>query len=154
MSCFDKKTILVKSCTKRIYYINKVMTVHLYLLNTYIHNNMPNSAIFLHGIYTFSAKFNSGFSDIPRAQKQSIRLPVGIDGTTPQKRWRNITTDVDDGYVNWASIHETNKRFSIVVCPKEGSSEALTPIPSGVRTVHTGPQPLLSLDMVQNEHCL
>lgn len=24
----------------------------------------------------------------------------GIDATTPWKRWRNITTDVDDGYVN------------------------------------------------------
>lgn len=86
----------------------------------------------LYGAYTYSAEFNSGLSDIPRAQKQSIRLPTGIDGTTPWKRWRNITTDVDDGYVNWPSIHETNKRFSIVVWPKEGSSKALAPIPRGV----------------------
>lgn len=42
----------------------------------------------------------------------------GIDGTTPWKRWRNITTDVGDGYVNQPSIHETNKRFSVVVCQK------------------------------------
>lgn len=82
---------------------------------------------------TRTAEFNSGLSDIPRAQKQSIRLPAGIDGTTPWEGWRNITTDVDDGYVNWPSIHETNKRFSIVVWPKEGPSKALAPIPSRVR---------------------
>lgn len=40
----------------------------------------------------------------------------------------NITTDVDDGYVNWPSIHETNKRFSIVVCPKEGPSRTMAPV--------------------------
>lgn len=41
------------------------------------------------------------------------------------ERWRNITTDVDDGYVNWPSIHETNKRFSIAIRSKEGPFEAL-----------------------------
>ncbi|CAG4986641.1 unnamed protein product [Colias eurytheme] len=43
----------------------------------------------------------------------------------PWEIWRNITTDVYDGYVNWPSIHKANKRFRIVVHPKEGPSKAL-----------------------------
>lgn len=91
-------------------------------------------------------------SYILHVYKNSEIGPESIEWASALERWRNITTDVDDGYVNCPSIHETNKRFSIVVHPKEGPSEALESVPNRWNALRLRPCVIITRYTAQNEY--